>query len=95
MSKPPVYEKVKDGELGIKQTLFAGRVSLDANLFWTNLTGLQANITPPNGAKSYLANVNTRIWNNILSNIDSSRVGAVPLAYEDYNGGLDAVVHFP
>jgi iron complex outermembrane receptor protein len=50
-------EKVKDGELGIKQTLFAGRVSLDANLFWTILTGLQATITPPNGAKSYLANV--------------------------------------
>jgi len=35
--------------------------------------------------KSYLANVNTRVWNNILSNIDSARVGAVPLAFEDYN----------
>jgi len=50
-------EKVKDGELGIKSNLFDGRVSLDANLFWTHLTGLQANITPTNGNRTYLANV--------------------------------------
>ncbi|MDB5447947.1 MAG: TonB-dependent receptor [Phenylobacterium sp.] len=50
-------EHVKDAELGVKQTLFGGRVSLDANLYWTKLTGLQTNITPTNGAKAYLANV--------------------------------------
>jgi iron complex outermembrane receptor protein len=50
-------EKVKDGELGVKGALLDGRLRLDANLFWTELTGLQANIAPPNGAKAYLANV--------------------------------------
>ncbi|HWA62790.1 MAG TPA: TonB-dependent receptor [Caulobacteraceae bacterium] len=50
-------ETVRDGELGIKQRLFGDRLDLDANLFWTELKGLQANIAPPNGAKAYLANV--------------------------------------
>jgi iron complex outermembrane receptor protein len=50
-------EKVKDGELGFKSSLYDGRLSLNGNLYWTKLTGLQANIAPPTGAKSYLANV--------------------------------------
>lgn len=50
-------EKVKDGELGVKSSLFDGSVAVNANLFWTTLTGLQANYTPANGARTYLANV--------------------------------------
>ncbi len=50
-------EKVKDAELGVKATFLGGRGLVNANLFWTDLTGLQANIAPPTGAKSYLANV--------------------------------------
>jgi len=50
-------EKVKDGEFGLKSTFWNGKVLLNANVYWSDLTGLQANIAPPNGAKSYLANV--------------------------------------
>jgi len=50
-------EKVKDAELGVKHTAFGGRLLVNANLYWTKLSGLQTNITPTNGAKSYLANV--------------------------------------
>jgi iron complex outermembrane receptor protein len=50
-------EHVGDWEVGIKQALFDRRVIVDVDGYWTNLTGLQANIYPTNGAKSYLANV--------------------------------------
>ena len=50
-------EHVKDWEVGLKTTLLQGRVSLNLDGYWTDLSGLQANIYPTNGAKSYLANV--------------------------------------
>jgi len=50
-------EHVDDWELGLKQSLFDRRLVLNLDGFWTTLTGLQANIYPTNGAKSYLANV--------------------------------------
>ncbi|RAK57961.1 TonB-dependent receptor [Phenylobacterium deserti] len=50
-------EEVQDGELGLKSSLWGNRATLNANLYWAELTGLQANIYPSNGAKSYLANV--------------------------------------
>jgi iron complex outermembrane receptor protein len=55
-------EHVGDWELGLKQALFDRRLVLDVDGFWTTLTGLQANIYPTNGAKSYLANIG-----NVLS----------------------------
>ena len=50
-------EKVRSYEIGIKQQLFDRRVTLNVDGYWTRLTGLQANIYPINGAKSYLTNV--------------------------------------
>ena len=50
-------EKVRDWEGGIKQTLFGQRLALDLDGYITHLSGLQANIYPTNGAKSYLTNV--------------------------------------
>ncbi len=50
-------EHVKDWEIGLKTTLFQGRAVLNIDGYWTDLSGLQANIYPTNGAKSYLANV--------------------------------------
>ena len=50
-------EHVKDWEAGIKQTLLNDRLAVDVDGYLTHLNGLQANIYPTNGAKSYLANV--------------------------------------
>lgn len=50
-------ETVKSYEAGLKQRLWNDRISLDADFYWTDLSGLQANYYPPNGAKSYLTNV--------------------------------------
>lgn len=50
-------EKVHNYEIGLKQQLFDRRVTLNLSGFWTLLDGLQANIYPLNGTKSYLANV--------------------------------------
>ncbi len=50
-------EKVHSYEVGLKQQLFNRRVTLNVDGYWTLLHGLQANIYPINGAKSYLANV--------------------------------------
>jgi iron complex outermembrane recepter protein len=50
-------ETVKSYEAGLKQRLWDDRISLDAGFYWTDLSGLQANYYPPNGAKSYLTNV--------------------------------------
>ncbi len=50
-------EKTRNWELGLKQSLFRNRVTLNVDGYWTVLTGLQANIYPVNGAKSYLTNV--------------------------------------
>jgi iron complex outermembrane receptor protein len=49
-------EKVKNWEIGLKQTLFNERATVNVNAFWLELAGLQANIVPP-GVRSYLANV--------------------------------------
>ncbi|THD54151.1 TonB-dependent receptor [Phenylobacterium sp.] len=50
-------EKVDDWEVGLKSTLLDARAYVNLDGFWTSLTGLQANIVPSNGARSYLANV--------------------------------------
>jgi len=50
-------EEVEAFEVGVKQALFAGRVILNLNAFHSDLSGLQANVYPLNGAKSYLTNV--------------------------------------
>ncbi|HZV08227.1 MAG TPA: TonB-dependent receptor, partial [Novosphingobium sp.] len=50
-------EKVHNYEAGVKQQLFGHRVTLNIDGYWTLLNGLQANIYPTNGGKSYLANV--------------------------------------
>ena len=50
-------EDVTDVELGAKTTLFGDSVVANIDLFSEYLTGLQANITPIGGGKSYLANV--------------------------------------
>jgi iron complex outermembrane recepter protein len=50
-------ELVTDVEGGIKSSLFDHRVVLNVDVFSEYLTGLQANITPIGGGKSYLANV--------------------------------------
>lgn len=50
-------EKVRNWEAGIKSELFDHRLVLNLAAFWTNLSGLQANIVPTNGNRSYLANV--------------------------------------
>ncbi|HEX4708975.1 TonB-dependent receptor [Phenylobacterium sp.] len=50
-------EKVGNWEVGLKQSLLDNRATLNLSGFWTDLTGLQANIVPSNGARSYLANV--------------------------------------
>ncbi|HEY9218931.1 MAG TPA: TonB-dependent receptor [Phenylobacterium sp.] len=49
-------ETVENWELGLKSTLF-GRATLNLSAFWADLSGLQANISPSNGARQYLANV--------------------------------------
>ena len=49
-------EKVKNYELGTKNTFLNGRATLNVNIFRTELDGLQANIAIP-GRRSFLANV--------------------------------------
>lgn len=50
-------ETVENWELGLKSTLFDGRATFNISAFQADLKGLQANISPSNGARSYLANV--------------------------------------
>lgn len=71
-------ELANDAELGVKSTLFNRRLTLDANLFWTNVTDYQATqlLQPANGGP----------FQTILSNIGKVRtrgvesdVAAVPI----------------
>jgi iron complex outermembrane receptor protein len=50
-------EKVRNWEAGIKSELFDKLLTFNLSAFWTELSGLQANIVPTNGNRSYLANV--------------------------------------
>ncbi|MGZ3312714.1 MAG: TonB-dependent receptor [Caulobacteraceae bacterium] len=50
-------EKVRNWEMGLKSQFWDRRITLNLSGFWTELTGLQSNIVPSNGARSYLANV--------------------------------------
>jgi iron complex outermembrane receptor protein len=50
-------EKVRDYEIGLKQQFFDHTLTLNIDGYWTLLHGLQANIYPLNGTKSYLTNV--------------------------------------
>ncbi|PXA82936.1 TonB-dependent receptor [Nostoc sp. 3335mG] len=50
-------EKVRDYEIGLKQQLLDAKLTLNLAGYWTILKGLQANIYPLNGTKSYLTNV--------------------------------------
>jgi len=50
-------EKARSWEAGIKQQWFGNRLVLNVDIYRTALSGLQANIVPSNGNRSYLANV--------------------------------------
>jgi iron complex outermembrane receptor protein len=50
-------EQANDYEVGIKQGLLDDHLVFNGDLYWTVLSGLQANYYPSNGAKSYLTNV--------------------------------------
>jgi iron complex outermembrane receptor protein len=43
-------------EVGTKFSLLDNRLFVKADLYWTELSGLQANYYPPDGSKSYLTN---------------------------------------
>ncbi|MBK5006302.1 TonB-dependent receptor [Pseudomonas sp. S60] len=50
-------ERANDAELGFKSTLWGGRVSFNANLFWSWITGYQATVWDREANTSYLSNV--------------------------------------
>jgi iron complex outermembrane receptor protein len=50
-------ELVNSWEVGLKQQYLDRRLTLNLAGYWTELTGLQANIVPSNGNRSFLANV--------------------------------------
>ncbi|WP_315760258.1 TonB-dependent receptor [Sphingomonas sp. Y38-1Y] len=50
-------EKVRNWEAGLKTQWFDRRLTFNLSGFWTELEGLQANVVPTNGNRSYLANV--------------------------------------
>jgi iron complex outermembrane recepter protein len=50
-------EKARSWEAGLKQQWFGNRLTLNLDVYRTTLSGLQANIVPSNGNRSYLANV--------------------------------------
>ena len=64
-------ETVRDWEVGLKQSLFDRRVVLNVDAFWTDLNGLQANIYPTNGAKSFLANVGNIVSRGVETDISA------------------------
>jgi iron complex outermembrane receptor protein len=49
-------EQTNNYEIGVKQGLLDDHLVINGDLYWTVLSGLQANYYPPNGAKSYLTN---------------------------------------
>ncbi|HVW73347.1 MAG TPA: TonB-dependent receptor [Rhizomicrobium sp.] len=49
-------EQTDNYEIGIKQGLLNDSLFVKADLYWTELSGLQANYYPPDGSKSYLTN---------------------------------------
>ena len=63
-------EHVEDWEIGLKQSLFDHSVTVNVDGYWTQLQGLQANIVPTNGAKSYLANVGTILARGVEADVD-------------------------
>ena len=50
-------EKARSWEAGLKQQYFGNRLTFNLDVYRTTLSGLQANIVPSNGNRSYLANV--------------------------------------
>ena len=50
-------EKARSLEAGLKQQWFGNQLTLNLDVYRTTLSGLQANIVPSNGNRSYLANV--------------------------------------
>ena len=49
-------ERVNNAELGLKSTLFDGRLQLNTNLFWAEVHGYQANVYDQINRVQYLAN---------------------------------------
>ena len=79
-------EKVRDYEVGIKQSLLQHRATLNLDGFWTDLSGLQANIYPTNGAKSYLANVGNVLTRGVEAELTVTPVeGFTVTANSSYN----------
>jgi iron complex outermembrane receptor protein len=80
-------EYVSDFEAGLKSSLFQRRVVFDLDVFREDITGLQANITPNGGGKSYLANVGNIISEGVEGQIDWNVTDGLTLsgnaAYDD------------
>ncbi|MDP3659228.1 TonB-dependent receptor [Phenylobacterium sp.] len=92
-------EDVTNWELGSKNQFFDRRLTLNLSAFWTELSGLQANIALP-GVRSYLANVGEvrskgveaeAVWSvtdNLTLNANGSYIDA---RYTSYPNGPCAV----
>ncbi|HEY1926344.1 MAG TPA: TonB-dependent receptor [Caulobacteraceae bacterium] len=63
-------ETVGDWEVGVKSSLFDHRLSVNVDAFWETLDGLQANIVPAGGGKSYLANVGNIVARGVEAEAD-------------------------
>lgn len=79
-------EHVRDWEAGVKQTLLDHRLTLDLDGYITHLNGLQANIYPTNGAKSYLANVGDILARGVEAEATLNIVNGLSL---DLNGAYN------
>jgi iron complex outermembrane receptor protein len=73
-------EDVTDFEAGVKSSFFRDRVVANFDFFDEYLTGLQANITPLGGGKSYLANVGDIRSLGVEGEVDWSITDALTLS---------------
>jgi len=79
-------EGVTDFEAGLKSSFFHDSVVANADVFTEYLTGLQANITPLGGGKSYLANVGNIRSQGVEGEVDWSITDGLTLtANGSYN----------
>jgi iron complex outermembrane receptor protein len=79
-------ETVNDWEAGLKSTFFHDHLVVNVDLFREQLTGLQANITPIGGGKSYLANVGVIRSQGVEAEVDWTPLDGLTLTA---NGSYD------
>jgi iron complex outermembrane receptor protein len=79
-------ETVADWEAGVKSAFFHDTLVVNVDLFREQLTGLQANITPIGGGKSYLANVGDIRSQGVEGEADWSPIDGLTLSA---NGSYD------